>query len=100
MNVFIGRDNKLTLTLFQNGEAVTAGAITRAVFKIDDYVADTEQAGDPIELVEEATKIVLKPGLITGLVPGTFSGKLTVYDTEATNGVAWGGTIKLNVFSW
>ena len=100
MNIYINRDNKTVFNLLQNGEAVTADAITRAVFRFGDFCADTNVAGDPIQLIEDATKVQVQAGLIPDLVEGSFEGKLTVFDTLSENGLAWGKAIKIKVISW
>ena len=100
MNIYINRDNKTIFNLLQDGEAVTANTITRAVFRFGDFCVDTNVAGDPIELIENATKVQVQAGLIPGLVEGGYEGKLTIFDTLSDNGFAWGRAVKIKVILW
>jgi hypothetical protein len=89
VRVYVGRDNRTRLELRQEGELVVANAVTRAQFKFGTWCLDTSEAGDPIELMNNAQAVEMQLGLVTGLTPGTYRGKLTVYDLNHPNGIAW-----------
>lgn len=101
MNVYINRENSAKWTLFQNnGEPVKSNSIVRVVLTFGSYKVDTNNTDDPIELIEDNTKIKTKLGLIPELAEGDYEGTLTVYDTLAPNGLAWGGKTKIKVRAW
>lgn len=89
IDAFIGRENARSITLETDGMTVPASAITRVVLHIGGQCLDTSEATDPIELIENATKIRFQLGLWTHATVGTKSGHLVVYDAEAPNGLAW-----------
>jgi hypothetical protein len=102
MDVFVGRANKIFLTLLQDGSSdnVRSDAIYRAMFKFGDFCVDTDNLDDPIELIEDNKKIQMQLGLVPGIQPGIYDGRLTVFDTGAPMGIAWGDPVKVKVYTW
>jgi hypothetical protein len=103
---YIGRSNVETLTLEYRPEGedefttVPVTTVLRAVFKFGVYCIDTDEVGDPIELSADATKVHLQLGLIPLLAPGRHrDGKLTIYDAEHPEGLAW-ADYRVRVESW
>jgi len=105
VRVYVGRDNRTRLELRQEGELVVANAVTRAQFKFGTWCLDTDgalaspPAPAPIELVADATAVEMQLGLVTDLTPGTYRGRLTVYDLNHPNGIAW-STVEVIVGTW
>lgn len=92
LTAYIGRDNEDKIQLLQDSVVVTAGVVTRAVFKFGDYCIDTEIDTDVIYFDDSDNQVLcLKLGLIDDLSPlsGTISGQLTLFDNTNTNGIAW-----------
>lgn len=85
----IGRANRQRLALLQDGQAVAGGAVTRAVLRFGPYCLDTDEAGDPVALVDGATVVEAQLGLTPGITQGAHRGKLTIYDNLNTEGIAW-----------
>jgi hypothetical protein len=102
IDAFIGRENARSITLETDGVMVPASAITRVVMHIDGQCLDTAEPTDPIELIENATKIRFQLGLWAHATAGTKSAHLVVYDPEAPNGLAWpeGERITINFHAW
>jgi len=102
ITAYIGRNNRNTLELLQDGAPVTESVVTRAIFHFDSYCLDTEVLGDSafIALSETAQSVYLWLGKLPGLVAGTYSGNLTIFDEIAVDGLAWGGKIVVNVREW
>jgi hypothetical protein len=99
LRAWVGRANRQRLQLLQDGVAVADGAVTRAVLKFGDYCLDTDEAGDPIELVDDATVVELQLGLVSGIAPMTATGRLTVYDNVHTQGIAW-QEVLIDIGTW
>ena len=102
MNVFIGRENaiKLPLTVNDPPETVPVNTVLRAIFNFGGYCVDTDVATDPIELIDNETVVRMKLGLITNLREGTYEGFLTIFDSEAPNGLGWGKKARVKVHPW
>ena len=103
LQAYIGRDFEevLLLELQPVGgtafETVSVDTVTRAIFRFGDYCIDTEDLVPLISLEENATRVEMKLGQITGLVAGKYTGYLTIYDATNTNGLPWE---KLTVVVW
>lgn len=88
---YIGRDNEERLQLLQGGSLVTAGAVTRAVLKFSGYCIDTDVDSGVIYFSDSDNQVLcLKLGMVDDIAAGTYRGaKLTLYDVDNTNGIAW-----------
>jgi len=89
VRAYVNRSNRTRLELRQDGALVAANAVTRAQFRFGTWCLDTNDLADPIELVADATAVEMQLGLVDGITPGTYRGKLTVYDLNHPNGIAW-----------
>ena len=98
IEVPIGRGNRTRLQLQSDGEVVTAGAVTRAVFRFGEHCIDTQDS-PLIELTDSATVVEMRLGLIEGLAKGRHKGWLTVYDNPHPEGVAWYET-RVDIVDW
>jgi hypothetical protein len=87
--IYIGRDNVEAFDLLIDDVLVTVDTITKAHFKFGDYCIDTVNDAAKIALTESKTRVEITAGHISGLAVGVYEGKLTCYDAEATNGIAW-----------
>jgi hypothetical protein len=89
IHAWIGRDNVERLELIQDGDPVTADAVTRAVLRFGGYCLDTDVVDDTISLADSATVVEVQIGQIAGLLPGYYQGHLIVYDNPHPNGIMW-----------
>lgn len=89
----VGRDNPTVLRLTIDNETVPQSAVTRAVFRFGDWCLDTSEPGDPIELIDSATRVQMRLGLVQDIAPGIYPGRLTVFDAQSANGIAWGESV-------
>ena len=97
---YIDRDNIEKLALLQDGVAVTAGAVTKAVLKFSDYCIDTDNDSDQIYFLDSDNQTVcVKIGQIDSIAVGCYKGFLTIYDSETVNGLAW-VEVEINVYKW
>jgi hypothetical protein len=99
---YIGRDNEERLELLNNGSVVTAGAVTRAVFKFSAWCLDTEIDSEVFYFLNPANQtLCFKLGLVEGIRVGTFTtGRLTIYDHQNQNGIAWGPRMTVIINAW
>ena len=108
LEVYIGRENEeaLQLKYRRRGESdfriVEDTSVTRAVFRFGPYCLDTETDVDGlISLEENATMVILKPGLIAGLAAGEYTGRLIIFDgARVDHGLKWGPKYVVRVVSW
>lgn len=104
LNAFIGRENIEIVRLLVDGETVPENVVTRVVFRFGGYCLDTdnpEHAG-VISLIDNATRVQVKLGLVPGLKPSTdcpLFGSITVYDAASPEGIAW-YRITVRVVDW
>ena len=97
---YINRDNIEKLALLQDGVAVTAGAVTKAVLKFGDYCINTDDDSDQIYFLDSDNQTVcVKIGQISSIAVGRYEGILTIYDSTAVNGLAW-VEVEVNVYEW
>ena len=97
---YIDRDNIEKLALLQDGVAVTAGAVTKAVLKFGDYCINTDDDSDQIYFLDSDNQTVcIKLGQIDSITVGRYEGTMTIYDSEAVNGLAW-VEVEINVYEW
>jgi hypothetical protein len=97
---YIDRDNIEKLALLQDGVAVTAGAVTKAVLKFGDYCINTDDDSDQIYFLDSDNQTVcIKIGQIDSISVGRYKGTLTIYDSTAVNGLAW-VEVEANVYAW
>jgi hypothetical protein len=92
VTAYIGRDNIERLELLQDGVAVVAGAVTRAVLKFGSFCLDTDEITHAsIIYFETADNLVLCLclGLVTDIRARVYEGKLTLWDATTTEGYAW-----------
>jgi hypothetical protein len=89
LTFYIGRDNAEILELTQNGVVVNADSVLRATFHFGSYCLDTDKHPTLIELYNDAQRLSIKAGLITGLQKGVYTGHLTIYDAYAEKGIKW-----------
>jgi hypothetical protein len=97
---YIGRDNVERLALLQDGVAVTAGAVTKAMLKFGGLCIDTENNSDQIYFADSDNQTVcMKLGQVDDIVEGDWEGALTIFDAEADDGLAWAKPI-VSIQSW
>lgn len=102
-----GMANAVTLTLMYQGvddpelQVVPDDSITRAMLSFGDYCLDTDEVGDAdmIYFSDNNTRLILKAGLISSIVVGTYVGYLTLFDAVAVDGIAW-QEFKVEVKEW
>lgn len=91
--LFKGRDNKLRLSLLQNGQTVAINTVTRAVLRFrvgtGDVVLDTDVVGDSITLTDNATVVEVQSDSLSAVPAGVYQTWLTIYDPSAPDGLAW-----------
>lgn len=86
--VYTARDNTIELSLSTNGEAITHTVITRCQVKVGTTLLDS--AVNPAYFDRtNADRLILKLG-DAGLVAGTYTAKLYIYDLGRINGLHWG----------
>lgn len=102
IDAFIGRGNARDITLTQDAAPVTNDVVTRVVLYLGGFCLDTAEATDPIELIENNTKIRLQLGLWGSAAPGTVEGHLIVYQAAYPDGLAWpeNETISVTFHAW
>lgn len=115
--IYAARGNINRTVLTKNGAVLPLGEATRAQLtlkSVDDtelyFHIDTDNISDPIKLVDSNTVVEMRLGLIDGLVPGSYTGWLTVITNDNPDGEAWiiesGSTdnvkytYTINVLSW
>ena len=97
---YINRDNIEKLALLQDEVAVIAGAVTKAVLKFGDYCIDTADDSDQIYFTDSNNQAIsIKLGRINSIAVGRYSGTLTIYDSEAVNGLAW-IRVEVKIYAW
>lgn len=73
---------------------VQENAILRAQLTLESatrsYCIDTNNAADPIELLDDETVLQLQVGRIPDIELGRYRGWITLYDADAPNGIPWG----------
>ena len=107
LTFYIGRDNitqiKLQLKTVDDSDFVDVadGVVLQAVLKFGDYCLDTDVVdhADYISLTEDETVVSIKGGLIPELVKGSYTGYLTIYDAESTDGISW-QSFRIRVREW
>lgn len=99
--IYLQRGNRIRRELTRDGESLSSNdksAISRVQAWINESVClDTDNADDPIEYADGY--VTIQGGLASGLVEGTYEVKLTVYDLENPEGLAW-GSFQVEVVSW
>lgn len=101
--VFLDRDNTVTLSLTQDGQAPAANVITRAALWVPgsafaDDLPRVFDAAPEVTLTDNATKVSLALG-DTAIKTGGHFCYLTIYDAVNTDGIAW-DTIIIRVKEW
>jgi hypothetical protein len=107
ITAYIGRSNSHILTFMRQGEndvipvIVDEDVVTRAIFRFGAYCLDTNDIDSTgiFELEENAQKLRLHLGLISGITTGWYSGKLTVFDNVEEDGFAW-AEILVRMVQW
>ena len=87
---YIGRDNVIQRVLLVDEEELTSiqkAAITRVTVKIGSFCLDTD---DGINIAYSDGVVTMTVGLIEDIRKGTYPADITVYDSSAVNGNAWG----------
>lgn len=99
---YIGRDNEERLELLEDDALVAAGVVTRAVFKFDSWVLDTDVDTDVIYFDDANNQtLCLKLGQITDMEKGMYrGGKITLYDIDNVDGIAWGDPVTVIAITW
>jgi len=102
IDAFIGRGNARDITLTQDAATVTNDVVTRVVLYLGGNCLDSAEPTDPIELIENNTKIRLQLGLWAHAVAGTVEGHLVVYQAAYPDGLAWpeNETISVTFYDW
>ena len=102
IDAFIGRGNARDITLTQDAAPVANDVVTRAVLFLGGNCLDTAEPTDPIELIENNTKIRMQLGLWSSAVPGNVEGHLVVYQAAYPDGLAWpeNETISVTFHAW
>lgn len=91
LKVYKGRDNVAHLVLKLNDEVIDPDVATRAVLRFGPYCVDTDVDTDLITLVDQATRLEMRLGMIPDLQTRDcpYRAYLTVYDAASANGLAW-----------
>ncbi len=100
IDVYISRGNVTIFLLKQDGQEVVGGAVTRAIFRFGEYCIDTDNPHHPISLIDNSKAVRMQLGLVNNLQIGRAIGRLTIYDTVVTEGIAWGESVKINIQEW
>lgn len=89
--VYNGYDNTIDLLLKADGVAQDLSSVTRMTLEVGDVTVDSDESGDAFDWDTGTTgKVVLALGDQDISAGGYDDAKLTVYDTENTNGIVWG----------
>lgn len=95
--VYLERDNTIVRELLKNGSPLSSSdktAITRVQAWFDDDVClDTDDEDGTIEYDSSTGYVTIQAGNVSGLENGKHTVKLTVFDSENTNGLAWGSWV-------
>jgi hypothetical protein len=86
--VYTARDNTIELSLSTNGEAITHTGITRCQVKVGNTLLDSSVNANYFDRTN-ADRIILKFG-DAGLVAGTYTAKLYIFDVNSIEGLFWG----------
>lgn len=86
--VYTARDNTIELSLSTNGEAITHTGITRCQVKVNSTMLDSSVNPDYFDF-SQADRIILSFG-DAGLVAGTYTAKLYLFDINSFEGLFWG----------
>lgn len=105
--IYIDRDNTVKIELLLNNRKLGRGggnqvisSITRAVVYIEEDNVTLDSDIDPeLSLTDQETAILITYGEKLNLTPGTYSCKLTCYDINHPNGVAW-ASFRLRIEQW
>ena len=86
--VYTDRDNTIELSLSTNGVAITHTGITRCQVKVNSTILDSSVTPDYFDF-SQADRIILRFG-DAGLVAGTYTAKLYLFDINSIEGLHWG----------
>ena len=102
MNVlvgYLGRANSARILLLKQGRPVSSG-FERAVIRFGEWCVDTSAENHPAQIVESGKAVDVQIGLIPGLRRGQYTARLTVYDQENPEGLAWPTPIGVFIQPW
>ncbi len=87
-SVYLGRDNTIVVSLISNGEAIIHNMLNRVQALVGTTLIDSSVSPDLFDLTN-ADRMILKFGQ-AGLLVGTYTCRLVVYDNANENGLVWG----------
>jgi hypothetical protein len=86
--IYTARDNTIELSLSTDGEPIAHTSVTRCQVKVDNTLLDS--AVNPTYFDRTHTdRIILKFG-DAGLIAGTYTAKLYIFDVSSVEGLYWG----------
>lgn len=103
LKAYVGRGNVSRIRLLIDGETIPPNVATRVVLRFGGHCLDTDNSEHPIQLVDDATRVEAKLGLVEGITPTEgdcpLLGTLTVYDAATAEGIAW-YRVTAHVYAW
>ena len=96
---YIDRANSARIELTE-GRRPVADGFDRAVLRFGAWCLDTADQDAPIQMAAGGKAVDVQVGLVEGLVRGQYTARLTVYDQENPEGLAWPTPIGVFVQPW
>lgn len=87
--VYNGKDNAIDLQLLEDSVAVDLSSVTRMTIVFDTKTIDSDISADAFDWSEGNGKLILALGA-ESITTGVYDAVLTIFDSENTNGIAWG----------